>query len=1686
MGKRSKLKEAAYRASQANAAQRANQAEDDSDDENLPPAPPADVSGGKPKTLRAQLTERDAQILQLEATIVALRTDIFQLREHNLRLTRDHSLLLQSNSQLSSANKSLNSLKRKTDTMFLEEVRDRNKRVKRLERQREVKKNEANDILETMEESLNDSLMLVAELDSDLSLAASDISARDDTILELKATIRDKQMALNTMLRSLYAAQKQCNRAKSSLEETRAAYNIIRTWKPRQNGQYTAEARELARGLIRAGCAAGKVEYAVESCARAFGIQVERGFMSARTVGRALDEGGKYGELQLASEIMDAPGMFSISNVSRSLPPTGFVESSDGTTLRGITAESRHITLLVPSYAPGVDDSDQSTWSHRTRFMEVDFALDHTAQRQFEGTLEAANRIADVYSRSPLAVQQKRVMDKNIYWRKKIGEMKDHAADGKKGFKLSEEHKRNIVIQDLGRAALDDSDVTTGQILTTILSITEDELQAAGNISASKLQTLSTDKRAELNERALERKLGEENFDSLTPAQRCNLCSHTFGGCCCHKDLNVTEAGYKAVEKMYDKYQLQQRPVLLANKANSTTIRLGKQTADNPAVQKAIDSSSSGAIKLVQLIGALLRHKDGQRGYQDRCRFFMQEHQSELYNVDMPKTFPDVSNTRYSSNTKGAAYVICYHGLIQQLIEEIMDGKAKSGQANHVEFNILQGLKCPATMTEMAALALYGVAVSWPYMALVRGGDQENPTNLLSLTDLHRRLPIFCAHIADHPYLLLDSSAPLDVRTIDGKPFSDRFLLHAIAELRPCLPNFLLTISCMFGGAERGWIHFTPEFHIGGTFDKLTPEQRAILHIPTTNDRNEGMLGSLTTHLQYHPNSTAHSFSNQARAERNNTESFIKKCCDAAVEKYVMREVRKDGASGKCAKFRRALVSLQREKAQKALKRREDLAAKKKQTQASRLAATALEFDVIKIRAMTSAQLKDQLAVYRDVVKDEILTKTLWKNMAKVDVRRDLVLKARERELARRAKITPDGLEDPPDVMDVITVDEFGYSEGEDAEWEDIEVHQLNINYIIFVRRGPLAVTADPIIPPREFLPPCRQTRVTCPRPGFSESTTHTKLPGENSPQPPAPSPRPLYRANAYIHLMPVRCSHTATSSTQIRPLARVISPPPAPASPDKTPQWPSPFSSTTSAYSARRSSGRKERGVACAGVFGTPQRNGVVAAAGTPQRLPRPLSYTTQQPTATSVLAQAYNNPSTSTSPTHHPSSTYPTSTYPATTSTYPATAAAQHNAQQRPTLVIPSSTSSTANATNSRYNADVNGSSAPAYRAASYTSLGSAVTPSYSVTPYSGGSAAQYSSGASSGGTGSGVRWGAGSGAGSPYATPTPAVPVNGSTAQYAPGASSPTPAQYATPQYTTLGATPRTLTAKYEYQGGQAQGAGQGVVGQQVGPLLLHPRVVARVVCIHILELRHVRVVLRLGGVDFGGRGGGGGGGGIRRPRGLHGAHRRVRDATHPRRCLLCAARAHRPIAYLSSPASAASDDGRESDEGDAEMVYVAGSSKARDHRAAPQHVDHHAQHDPTSSDSSDTHAWAAEQARRMRRLRIVPADPRPAARANNDAVDARMRGDLRGLRLNHLPHPQTPPDSTAPSPQSAAASAASTVRARPPRTRGAGRKASRRPSARTRSLNLPLAQAPMPRRAVFANAGPPGVSGYAYAY
>ncbi|KAJ7748172.1 hypothetical protein DFH07DRAFT_962243 [Mycena maculata] len=965
----------------------------------------------KPKkpalSLKAQLLDKDVIIANLEGTISQLSADLTQLQDDNDRLSRDNQALQEQKRTLTVKNQCMNSLKRKAE----DDTAKKRKRIKRLERERDVKEEKNMVVLSSLEDNLYDKSAHISHLERDLASAIARIHSQDHNIASLRASLRERQDILTAIRKQLYAALKKIQRHKDSLKTIRDAYNALRVWNAMTNGQYTAVARELARALTYAGCAAEKIEYAVQACAKAFGIKIRRRFMSARTVARAIDEGGKYGDLQLAREIMDAPG---------------FVESSDGTTLHGVTIESRHVTLLAPSYAPGTDDNDQSTWTHQTCFVEVAPALDHTAERQFEGTKAAAARVADTYSRSPLAAQERRVMDKNDYFRKKLGENKDHAADGKKEFRISEAHKKDIIIGDLGRAAMAEADVDTAHILLTVLSITDDDLRTAGKVSEAELAALSSQARSDLVEQVLECKLGEEKFEAMTEDEQSNLCTHFFGGCCCHKDLNVVEYGYKSVQRTWSTYGLEP-PVLLANKANAATIS-AIEDPDSTALKNAVESSSSGGIKLLQLIGALLRHKDRQRGYQDRTTMFLREMKLELYDLDKPTKFPDVSNTRYGCYTYAAAEVVTFHGLIQTLIQEICDGKTKSGQENHIEQNVLKGLNCAATMTELVALALYGASVSWPYMATVRS-TKANPINLLDLTDIHRKLPKFCTHIAANPQTLLNPNTPLNELTIDGAPFRDPLLLESIRQLLPDLKSPFLLISRMFTGAETGWIIFTPEFHIGGTINRLTPEQRRILFVLSTNDCSEGMLGTHTVHMRYHPNSTTHSFSNQTRTERNNTEAFIKKCCDPAVEKFVMREVRKDGTRQLRAQFRREWLARQREKAEKALKRRAKTAAWKTAA-AFRLATTILEFDLDKIHSMNSKTLKDQLQFYKDVLKDEILVAKKWKDMVKVEVRRNLVLEAWERELARR--------ELGDSQMDTTVGTRLGTA-NDDGEWEDTD-----------------------------------------------------------------------------------------------------------------------------------------------------------------------------------------------------------------------------------------------------------------------------------------------------------------------------------------------------------------------------------------------------------------------------------------------------------------------------------------------------------------------------------------------------------------------------------------------------------------------------------------------------------------------
>ncbi|KAJ7227665.1 hypothetical protein C8J57DRAFT_1730852 [Mycena rebaudengoi] len=601
----------------------------------------------------------------------------------------------------------------------------------------------------------------------------------------------------------------------------------------------------------------------------------------------------------------------------------------------------------------------------------------------------------------------------------------------------------------------------------------------------------------------------------------------------------------------------------------------------------------------------------------------------------------------------------------------------------------------------------------------------------------------------------------------------------------------------------------------------------------------------------------------------------------------------------------------------------------------------------------------------------------------------------------------------------------------------------------------------------------------------------------------------------------------------------------------------------------------------------------------------PPPYAIAGTTTTATSVLAQAASYPTTSTSTSAtpaYPSSTSPLSTYPAS-SAYAAPPTAQqqqqHHAQQRPTLIIPSSGATTTfSATNSDSTSFHMTPSGPAYRAASYTSFGSAVFVGRVGWEWCAihGEREQWWIHEHELAVGEVwcdvVGWGEGAGAavpsrervyggggGSPrqrqYATPTPA-PVNGSTAQYAPGSST-TPYTPGTASPTLQYATPRTLTARYEYLGRQAQSAGQGMVGQQdlSTPSRRHP----------CRPRPHPRAP----------------------PQGEEGEEEEEEEEeegydapAYTERTTPPTSRRHHRRCRLRTALRAPTDDvlllarvhrvGRQvrvgrggwGDGGASKLAHI-----DRHTRAAPQHADHHVagSSSDTQRSNGDTRAWAAEQARRMRRLCIVPADPsahayRPqqqsqqpqpqygcvggggrvrgavgraeradVACAGGGAVAAEVSGsgaedgDVSGwgtAAAADAPDAARDAPGTA-TPATGAPAAAHTAAARAhdddavdtpaPRVRGGRARAvdaatatlewwspgvgevvpphaaqapqvpSHAPQVASHGLAppahthvpshtvpqlAPLAQAPMPRRAVFANADPPGVSGYVYVY
>jgi hypothetical protein len=122
--------------------------------------------------------------------------------------------------------------------------------------------------------------------------------------------------------------------------------------------------------------------------------------------------------------------------------------------------------------------------------------------------------------------------------------------------------------------------------------------------------------------------------------------------------------------------------------------------------------TSRGGVKTTKLAGDICNNKDDKKGYHDDFCWWWAK------NVGTSFTFPDTSNTRFQSHCVAAGDLILHLPQFVQFLEYIRD-KKNIKRFSNMEQNLWNALHCMPTRTELAVLALYGQAISHPYIRAI-------------------------------------------------------------------------------------------------------------------------------------------------------------------------------------------------------------------------------------------------------------------------------------------------------------------------------------------------------------------------------------------------------------------------------------------------------------------------------------------------------------------------------------------------------------------------------------------------------------------------------------------------------------------------------------------------------------------------------------------------------------------------------------------------------------------------------------------------------------------------------------------------------------------------------------------------------------------------------------------------------
>ncbi|KJA18866.1 hypothetical protein HYPSUDRAFT_69639 [Hypholoma sublateritium FD-334 SS-4] len=834
------------------------------------------ASGTATEDLKAELQKATLRIKELEALLSQKNTECTRLQSDLTKLGQKLTELQDSSAKLK------------------EKQYETHKQL-RAERQIAKRAKEKSDKLAQQIHILNTATAEASKHEKESSKKSHDI------LLSLKQENKKLYNSFTKSLRKKAAYSRETKellmaKAKAKAEK-QWTHNLM------NKGVYTEKTRSISHLLVKAGCSRNYVNVVIQTILESAGIKTI-GTMSPTSVGRFIREGHFSSQVQLGHELRNAETV---------------TLSGDGTSHKAINYNSRHVHFKAKNYETG-------KLEQTTRTLGIRSSRDGTSEESVRDWNDILTNISEVYNNSPLAKRAGSIIKLVDIMIKVTGMNSDHCSTEKKTARLLKEQKEFAVNQHLGEEKMLDMTILEVQQYFEV----EEEKMIKKMGGRSEWNKLSDVKKAERKARMIEEAiatLGKEEFEKLSDTEKQVFRLFIWAGCGCHKDLNTVKGGYIAMLGWWiDNAIADELLVLLANSDNDPVVgehavAIEQGDTPTPAQERAFHKSQRGAIKTLDLAGAICKHKDKKKGHQDGFRYWWKDH------VGVDFAFPDTSNNRFQSYCYAAAAIVLHTDNFKNYMQFVKDTKHNS-KFNHMEENFWKALHCNSTLTELAVLALYAESVSYPYMKYIRT-SAKNKENMLDLGPFHMKVYNHMQSIIEDPHLLIGNNAAdntdlYKTATLNGEKWENSEVVEKILALIPTLPHFQELLLAFFEGAAETWERFTSEFLPGGLIDEAGSADKDLAWLPSVNDENEGSLGKFRSVLLYQPLLTLLDHNALQSYFRNNTESFIKENFTEEEDyKYIHKLACETG--GQERQRKREIIEFRNEQQAKKAARRKDL-----------------------------------------------------------------------------------------------------------------------------------------------------------------------------------------------------------------------------------------------------------------------------------------------------------------------------------------------------------------------------------------------------------------------------------------------------------------------------------------------------------------------------------------------------------------------------------------------------------------------------------------------------------------------------------------------------------------------------------------------------------------------------------------